>query len=146
MPCHRAESCRQRDALADEIMAGVAIPMWHVRWQRRYGVAARAAQVAAATRMATPTVQSDEPVRPPAAASFAPARKPMPAVAASSEPVPPASVPAPPLAAQVVDAPAFSMTDAPTPAASSRRACGQCQAELRARARFCGQCGAVFGV
>ena len=135
---HDRADRHERDVFLDEVLAGVGFPILRVRWQRHYDPRALAVQLTTAMGMAAPTLPSAEPVRSlVATASFAPAPKPKPAVAASSEPVPPASVPAAPLANQVVDAPAFGMTVAPAPAASSRRACGQCQAELSAGAKFC---------
>ena len=69
-------------------------------------------------------------------------------IAVAATPLVPAAPQAPvlPVAARVVDVPAVTMTVAPAPAAPSRRVCGQCQAELSAGAKFCRQCGAMFGV
>jgi hypothetical protein len=132
---HLRADRRERDAFVDEVLAGVGIPILHVRWQRRYDVQLLASQIAAhiglPTALAAPP--HPQPTLPERAAAVLPASQ-APAMAYSS-PVPAASS-VPLVAASVV---------VPAPVIASRRMCGQCQAELREGARFCNQCGAVFG-
>jgi hypothetical protein len=133
---HLRADRRERDAFVDEVLAGVGIPILHVRWQRRYDVQLLASQIAAhiglPTALAAPP--HPQPTLPERAVAVLPASQ-APAMAYSL-PVPAASA-APLVAASVV---------APAPAIALRRACGQCQAELREAAKFCNRCGAVFAM
>lgn len=45
---HDREDRAARDAFVDEVLAGVGLPILHVRWQRQYSEAALAAQILAA--------------------------------------------------------------------------------------------------
>lgn len=113
---HGRADRRERDAFLDEVLAGVGLPILHVRCQRRYDGAALAAQIAAALGSAAPTLQpiagpTQQPAPPP---PFVSAWRPMPAAA--------------------------------TPAIPPRPACGQCHARLTEGAKFCTQCGATVGV
>jgi hypothetical protein len=117
---HNRADRRDRDAFVDDVLAATGIPILHVRWQRSYDTRALAEQIAGQLGIAAPV---------PAPALHG-------AASMSAHPLP--SVPT------VVPVVASSITPAPT--AASRRACGQCQADLREGAKFCAQCGAVFPV
>ena len=133
---HNRADRRERDAFVDDVLAAAGLPILHVRWQRRYDTGALAAQIAGQLGIDTPT---------PIAAPL-----PEPAAAASDglwRPIAPASVP------ELAILPAPARTTAPaqarpssiaTPSTPMRRACGQCQAELREGAKFCPSCGATF--
>lgn len=115
---HDRPDRRERDAFVDSVLASAGLPILHVRWQRRYDTATLAQQIAGALGIGAQ----------PAAAPL-----PIPAV-------PPDMRPTPTAATLLVVAPAVQ----PAIQAPMRRACGQCQAELRESAQFCAQCGAVF--
>jgi very-short-patch-repair endonuclease len=117
---HNRADRRDRDAFVDEVLAATGIPILHVRWQRSYDTRALAQQIAARLGIAAP----------------------VPATALHGD----ASVPAPPLPTVSTAVPAVASSVIPAPIAASRRACGQCQTELREGAKFCAQCGAVFTV
>jgi very-short-patch-repair endonuclease len=136
---HDRADRRDRDAFVDDVLAAAGIPILHVRWQRHYDARALADQLASRLGIGAPT---------PIARS---ALQAVPAAEAEGlwRPIPISPAPAPlydgsPVAASAPAAAASSI--APAPVAPSRRACGQCQAELREGARFCPQCGVVFGV
>lgn len=117
---HNRADRRDRDAFVDEVLAATGIPILHIRWQRSYDTRALAEQIAGWLGIAAP----------------------VPAPALHGD----ASVPAPPLPTVPTAVPAVASSITPAPIAASRRACGQCQAELREGAKFCAQCGAVFTV
>jgi predicted amidophosphoribosyltransferase len=114
---HDREDRQARDAFVDEVLAGVGLPILHVRWQRQYSQAALAGQVLTAlggrAGEATSPEQSWQPI-----------------------PAAPAAIPAP--------APVAASQPAQATIVEQRRLCGQCEAELRVGARFCAQCGATF--
>lgn len=113
---HDREDRQARDAFVDEVLAGVGLPILHVRWQRQYSQAALAGQVLAALggrAGEAPAEQLWQPI------PAAPAANPAPAPVAASQ-----------LAQATV--------------AEQRRQCGQCRVPLRPGARFCSQCGATF--
>jgi very-short-patch-repair endonuclease/ribosomal protein L40E len=114
---------RKRDAFVDEVLASAGIPIVHIRWQRSYDPQALAGQIATALGCA-PLVPA-----------------PLPSPAVSNAPVP-----APAFWSPIAVEAAYAPT--PPPSAhqitTMRRICGQCQAELSDRAKFCSQCGAVF--
>lgn len=91
----------------------MAIPIVHVRWQRRYDSRALAEQLAAAMGIAA---SARQPVPP---ATFVSSREPIPVAATPLVPAAPAQAPVLPVAARVVDAPALTMAVAPAPAAPS---------------------------
>jgi hypothetical protein len=136
---HNRADRRERDAFVDEVLAGVGLPILHVRWQRRYDVQVLASQIAA--RLGLPAA-SATPAPPPIHTQPTLAMPPVTTQPAPQLPVVPYAPPFP--AASVTPYMAASMV-VPAPLVASRRSCGQCQAELREAARFCNQCGAVFG-
>lgn len=116
---HDRADRQARDAFVDTVLAGVSIPILHVRWQRRYETATLAQQLASKLRTVSP------PVPTVLSAAVAPAER-------FSAPI--AS------AATRASAPAIAVPPQLTPV---RRACGQCQGTLGAHAKFCTQCGTV---
>jgi hypothetical protein len=122
-PSRRAWSSSRRDcdAFVDDVLVAAGIPILHIRWQRSYDTRALAEQIGGRLGIAAPIV-APLPEAAPAALDglwhpSAPAPASPPAVASN---IPPASI------------------------ALSRRACGECQSELRESAKFCAQCGEVF--
>jgi very-short-patch-repair endonuclease len=115
---HDRADRRERDAFVDDVLALAGLPILHVRWQRRYDTRALAEQIIGRIGMTAP----------------APILAPVPAaVPTNSEscarPIP--TTPLPTVAATIT---------------ASRYACGRCQADLRAGAKFCPQSGAVFTI
>ena len=51
---HDRADRRERDAFVDEVLAGVGMPILHVRWQRRYNARTLAEQIVVAMGMAAP--------------------------------------------------------------------------------------------
>jgi hypothetical protein len=125
---HDRADRRDRDAFVDDVLAAAGIPILHIRCQRRYDTGALAEQIAGRLGIA---------VAPPIAA---PLPESFPAASDGLwRPIPITPEPAPLYGGA-------SMPASPTTVVSARRACGQCQAELREGAKFCAQCGAVFAV
>ena len=132
----RAER-RERDAFLDEVLVGVGIPILHVRCQRRYDVQVLAGQLAAAMGIAAPASHTTPARARPSDGLWHPI-----SVARSLDAVPLPERVAPDPAMAVISM-GLNAVDVNAPA---RRLCGQCQAELREGAKFCSQCGAVFGM
>ncbi len=133
---HDRADRQARDAFVDSVLVAAAMPILHVRWQRRYDTGALAAQIAGQLGVAVST---------PIAAPL-----PEPSPAASDglwHPITHASLSVPP----ILPTPAITATPASarpsasaTPPIPMRRACGACQADLREGAKFCPSCGATF--
>jgi very-short-patch-repair endonuclease len=123
---HNRADRQARDAFVDTVLAGIGLPILHVRWQARYDPRDLAERIAEKLGLAAParSFAAELPVN----ASFS--------VASSSVPTARLAAPARPLN----PAPASDNT----PAVASSYACGQCQAAIRPDARFCSRCGATL--
>jgi hypothetical protein len=114
---------RERDAFVDEVLAGIGIPILHVRWHCRYDSHILTAQIATRIRMAA---VSTAPQLPP---KHAQPTLPMPPIATPAAAQLPA-VPYSPAKATASATPHMSASVvAPAPVVATRRSCGQCQAE-----------------
>jgi Protein of unknown function (DUF2726) len=125
---HARADRRDRDAFVDDVLAAAGIPILHIRWQRSYDTRALAEQIAGRPGIAAPVpIAARLPEAVPVASDGL--RRPIPI---SPAPVPLSGGTSTPASASTI--------------VSSRRARGQCQAELREGAKFCAQCGAVFAI
>jgi very-short-patch-repair endonuclease len=116
---HNRADRQARDEFVDTVLAGIGLPILHVRWQSRYSPSELAGRIAEKLGLAAP------------ARSF-PAESPRyggPSIAGQL------------VAAQPVAAAPASCS---VPAVASSYACGQCQAAIRPKAKFCPGCGATL--
>lgn len=121
---HNAEHRRQRDAFVDEVLAGVGLPMLHVRWQPHYDALVLGQQIRSALGLAIS----------------------MPAIALASVSPDPMATPTPESIWRPIPPPRIAPAFIPAAAQASHYVCSRCQTKLRPQARFCAQCGATFSV
>jgi very-short-patch-repair endonuclease len=60
---HDRADRREPDTFVDNVLASAGIPIVHIRWERRYDPHALAQQIAAALRIAMPSITAPAPPR-----------------------------------------------------------------------------------
>jgi very-short-patch-repair endonuclease len=121
---HNRADRQARDAFVDTVLAGIGLPVLHVRWQSRYSPPELASRIAEKLGI---TTSAQSPLYG--------------GLSVTAQPVAAPSVTAQPIAAPFVAAAPASYS---VPAVASSYACGQCQVAIRPDAKFCPRCGATL--
>jgi very-short-patch-repair endonuclease len=117
---HNRADRQARDAFVDTVLAGVGLPILHVRWQSRYSPPELVGRIAEKLGLAAPA--RSLPAESPLYGGPSVAAEPVAALSASPEP----------------------SRRVAAPVVASSYACGQCHSDIRADAKFCPRCGATL--